>query len=129
MISHVSGKVPIQHRRRGHERGYVARSLTDHGTLVSAKEKKFVLLDRSTDHSPVLIALQMIASVCEGVFAIQIAIAEELERVTVQRIGAGFGDPADRCPGMYSGLSSQCARLHLELLQRVRERQRHPSTI
>src|SRR5262249_52057014 len=50
-------------------------------------------------------------------------VAKELEQVTVNLVGPGFGDGVDRSPGVETVLRGKGAGFDLKLLQGVRERQ------
>src|SRR5207244_444627 len=56
---------------------------------------------------------------------VQITVAEELEQVAVDRVRTRLGHTIDSGPRVASVLRRQGAGFQLELLQRVRERERH----
>ena len=93
--------------------------------LVAEKEKQLVLLDRSTDHAAKLIALQLVHRRRKCVPRIQISVAEEFKGSAVEIVGARFRHHFDRARRVLPVLGRHGTGLHLELLQRVGERQRH----
>ena len=78
---------------------------------------------------PVVTALAVGADGREGIRRVQPVIAEELERVAVEGIGAGLGHGVHRRGRMVAVLRRQRIRFDLELLHRVRERQRQAQAV
>ena len=103
---------------RGGRLGAIARS------LVAAKEEQLVGEDLASGRSAELVPLQAVVPVGEEWPRIQGAIPQIFEQVSVQSIRSGLGDDVDRRAGVRAEARRQSAGLDIELLQRVRERER-----
>ena len=89
---------------------------------MSAEKEEFVADDRTTQNAAELIALQSVALGCECVASIENLVADELEKVSVVFVGAGFRNGIDRASRVPAILGRHRARFDLELLQCVRKR-------
>ena len=58
---------------------------------------------------------------CKEIAGVEIAVAQELKRIPVEAIGAGFGDYVDHSSGMVPILCRKVAGLNTELLNGIRE--------
>ena len=76
------------------------RILTGDGVLIAEEEEQLVLLHGTADGAAKLIPLERIASGREEVARVHIAVAEKLERVAMEAVGAGFGHPRDGAAGV-----------------------------
>ena len=74
--------------------------LTDHGVLPAEEEEYLVLLDGAADGAAKLIPLERIAGRREEVARVHIAVAEKVERVAVEVVGARFGHARNSAAGM-----------------------------
>src|SRR6266566_4158842 len=95
---------------------------SDARSLVAKKSKQLVLSDGSTKRAAKLISFQQIVGGAEEVASVQVAIAYELEKVTVPCIRAGLGDDVDHRPGMQPIARRQAVGLNAEFLKCIGKR-------
>ena len=124
-------EVARQHRRGGDKGDPVGRRLAKAGALVAAEEKELVAHDRAADRAAELVAVQPVAELLavrsdrsEYARRVEAAVAQELERVPVQVVGARLHDRIHRRRRVHAVLRRQPAGRDAELLQRIRERER-----
>ena len=92
--------------------------------LIATEEKEFALHDRSTDHSTKLITLESIALGRECVASIEDFVPHEFKKSAVKIIRARLGYDIDGAARMLPILCRNGTGFNLELLQRIRKRQR-----
>ena len=119
------GEISGQHCRSRNEGCIFCGVLPNDRALIASKEKKLVLNDRSADCAAELIAFQRIAAPREKVSGVEFVVTDEFKKISVQIIRARLGDAANGSCRVHSVLRGECAGFDLELLQRVREGQRH----
>src|SRR6185312_9759009 len=90
--------------------------------LVAEKEERLVADDRAPNHAAELIAFELVADGGKVVASIEYGITVEFEEVAVECIGAAGGDRIHDRAGIAAITSCVIARLHAELLQRIRKR-------
>ena len=83
----------------------------------------------SAERAAELVALQAVARRREEVARVEVVVADELEDVAVERVGAGLGHQVHRRRRVMAVARRQRAGLDLELLQRVGERRRQVQVV
>ena len=95
-------------------------------SLVSSKEEQLVLQDRSAQRSAELVPLEVVAFQRKKVSGIESVIANELKCVAVKFIRARLRNCVDLAARSSASSGGGAATdLHLELLKRIRKRNRH----
>ena len=122
-------EVSVQHLLVGNKYLGADGSLANDGALVAGEEKHLVLLDRAADGAAELIALQAIRTDRKEVPRVGRGVAQELEQIPMQRVRAGLHHRVDRRAGVHPTRGVLRAGGDLELLQRVRERERHAGSV
>ena len=84
---------------------------------------------RAAERAAELVALQAVARRREEVARVEVIVADELEDVAAERVGARLGDQVHRRRGVVAVARRQRAGLDLELLQRVGERRRQVQVV
>ena len=128
--------VAREHLRRRNERDVVRRRLARVGALISCEEEQLVVTDRTAQHAAVLVPVQSVVLARavgvlrrERIGRIEIVIAQELERVAVHLVGSRTRDRVDGRARVHAVLRAERARLDLEFLERVGERQRQVGVV
>src|ERR1700730_17614634 len=93
--------------------------------LIAAEEEQLVLDDSAAVGAAEDIALQAVASKLQEIARIQIAIADVLEQVAVEGIGALLSDHVYGRAGVRAEARRYRAGFHAELLEGVGEREGH----
>src|SRR5207245_6580680 len=96
------------------------RDIAELRALVRAEEEEPVLDNRPAQAAAVLIALELIRSQGEKVAGVEGAIAQELERRSVESVGSRFRHDVDYGPGSPAIFGAVVVGLDTELVQRVR---------
>ncbi len=125
-------EVARKHRGRRHESEEVCRGLAQSRALERAEEEHSVGGDRTAQRPAVLIAAETIALALtrsgidrvEWIRRVEPMVANELEEIAVQEIGARLGHDVDRRARVHPVVRVRRACLELEFLQCVRKRQR-----
>ena len=98
------GEISGQHIPRWNECRQRVGVGTLRGALVSAEKEELVAYDAAADHAAELIALQRVACGSEEVARVEVAVAEEFEKVAVEGVGTGFGNDVDGTAGVQAVL-------------------------
>ena len=129
-------EVARQHRGRGHERDVVGRRLARPRPLIGGEEEHPVPDHRTAERPAVLIALQaIVAPLAVGADRrkrtprVEPLVADELESIAREPIGARLGDGVHRRGRMHAALRRQAAGRDAEFLQRVGKRERQAGGI
>ncbi len=93
-ILRAGAEIALNHRGgRNKSSGRVrSRILAGDGVLIAEEEEQLVLDYGSADGAAELVALERVAGRREEIARVQIAVAQELERVAMEGIGAGSGN-------------------------------------
>ncbi len=129
-------EVARQHRGGGDKRQVVGRRLDRPRALIGAEEEEAIPHDRPAERpaelvpvEPVVQPLAVRSDRGERGPGVEAAVAEELEGVPVQAVGARLHDRIDRRGRVHAVVRGQAARRDAELLQRVRERKRQVGVV
>jgi hypothetical protein len=110
--------------------GRGVRSLVNHRPLIAEEELGAASFgnvgddDRPADGAAKLIAVEVIRRDREKRPGVEVAIAQELKRVSMKAAGTGFGDDVDHRAGALTIRGVVVAGLNAEFLHRVGERKR-----
>ena len=110
----------------GDEGGVAVRDVANLGLLVAEEEEGVVAPDGAADYAAELIALERVdgfyaVDVAEVVGCVEDAVADELEEIAVEGVGAGFGDGVDDSAGVSAVAGGVVGGLDAELLEGVGE--------
>ncbi len=117
----ISAEITVEHGCGGNKTGDCVGLLPGARALIAAEEEQLVFANRSTDNPAVLVALERVLLGGEVVLRIHIAVAEELEQGSVERVAAGPGNNVHHRARVNPVLRRQTGSLHAELLNGVRE--------
>ena len=92
-------------------------------SLITGKEKEFVLDDRAAQDAAKLVTLQLISFESERIPRIENAITNEFEEIPVEIIRARLRHRVDSAGRVLTVLGRHCAGLDFEFLQGVRKGQ------
>ena len=120
-----------------HEREQIGGRLAQPGPLIAAEEEQAVGFQRAAERAAKLVATEAVVRALAGrrvdgveaVGRVEPVIADELEEVAVERVGARLGHRVDRGAGVHAVAGRRGARFELELLQRVGEGQRQVQVV
>ena len=93
------------------------------GSLITGEEEELIFLYRSADNSSELVPLQVVPYGREEIPSVEHVVPHEFKSIAVKIVRTGLGYRRNGSGRMKAVLRRQCARLHLELLQRIRKRQ------
>src|SRR5262249_3271130 len=113
-----------KHASSWNETRHVRRIGSRTRTLVTGKEKQFVLNNRSPECASELVTLERIPPRRVGVSRIHFAVADEHDSITVESIWPRLHDGTHSPAGMQAVLCGQVTGFCLKFLQRIRKRKR-----
>ena len=121
-------EIARQHRRRRHERDVRRRTPANRRALIRAEEEQPVPQDRTAQRAAELVPLEAVviplavgADRRERARGVEPMVAEELEGIPREPVGARLGHGVDRRRRLEAVLRGEAARRDAELLERVRE--------
>src|SRR5262249_14626595 len=86
--------------------------------------EELILDDPATRGAAELVSFQRIARSRRFLPGVEVAVAQKLEQISVERVSARFGHNIDDSPWMEAVLSRKSIRLDIELLNKIRHRNR-----
>src|SRR5258707_12059345 len=94
----ISAEVTVQHGRSGDITGVCVGFLPGARALIATEEEQLVFADRSTENPAELVALERVLLGGEVVLRIHVAVAEELEKCSVEGVAACTSHDVDHGP-------------------------------